>query len=88
MLHVFRLLFMAKEIALEGKIHVWRSDRDFLLSIKAGKFEYEELVKQAEALKDELPQLFQQSGLQDEPNMESINNLLVEMREAYYQRFT
>jgi len=86
MMHVFRLLSMAKEIALEGRINVWRNDRDFLLSIKAGKFEYDELVKQAEEIKDELPQLFQQSSLQDEPDMERINKLLVEMRVEYYSQ--
>jgi uncharacterized protein len=54
MMHVFRLLLMAKEIAVEGKINVFRNDREFLLSIKEGKFEYDELVQKATALKDEL----------------------------------
>jgi uncharacterized protein len=84
MMHVFRLLLMAKEIAVEGKINVFRNDRDFLLAIKEGKFEYDELVHKAEALKDELPLLYQQSSLQDEPNTESINELLIKMREVYY----
>jgi predicted nucleotidyltransferase len=85
MLHVFRLLLMAREIALEGKINVLRNDRDFLLSIKAGKFEYEDLLKQAETLKDELPLLYKQSILQDMPDVERINGLLVKMREEYYK---
>jgi uncharacterized protein len=84
MMHVFRLLLMAKEIAVEGKINVFRNDRDFLLAIKEGKFEYDELVQKAEALKNELPLLYQQSKLQEEPNVESINELLIKMREVYY----
>lgn len=84
MMHVFRLLLMAKEIAIEGKINVFRHDRDFLLAIKEGKFEYDELVQKAEALKDELPLLYQQSNLQAEPNVESINELLVRIRELFY----
>jgi uncharacterized protein len=84
MMHVFRLLLMAKEIATEGRINVYRKDREFLLSIKEGRFEYDELVQQAETLKDELPLLYQRSNLQAEPNVESINELLVKMREAYY----
>ena len=84
MMHVFRLLLMAKEIATEGKINVYRKDREFLLSIKEGKFEYDELVQQAEALKDELPLLYQQSNLKQEPYVECINKLLVKMRESYY----
>jgi uncharacterized protein len=86
MMHVFRLLLMAKEIATEGKINVFRADRDFLLSIKDGKFEYDDLVKQAENLKDELPVLYQDSNLPDEPDIKSIDNLLVEMRDEYYKR--
>lgn len=58
MMHTFRLLHMAKEIAIEGKIHVARSDREFLLDIKNGKFQYEELVEKAEFLKNELTELY------------------------------
>jgi predicted nucleotidyltransferase len=84
MMHVFRLLLMAKEIATEGRINVYRKDREFLLAIKEGKFEYDELVQQAEALKDELPLLYQQSNLKNEPDLEDINSLLIKMREVYY----
>lgn len=84
MMHVFRLLLMAKEIATEGRINVYRKDRDFLLSIKEGKFAYDELVQQAEALKDELPLLYQKSDLKDEPDLNIINEILVKMRESYY----
>jgi hypothetical protein len=84
MMHVFRLLLVAKEIATEGKVNVFRKDREFLLSIKEGKFEYDELVQKAEALKEELPLLYQQSNLKDEPDVESISGLLIKMRELYY----
>lgn len=87
MMHVFRLLLMAKEIAIEEKINVYRKDREFLLSIKEGKYEYDELLSKAEALKDELPSLFHQSDLPDIPDVESINKLLIEMRECYYKEF-
>jgi predicted nucleotidyltransferase len=86
MMHVFRLLFMAKEIATENVINVHRKDRDYLLAIKAGHFEYDDLVVKAEALKEELPFLFQQSSLQEEPDIEKLNSLLFAMREAYYSK--
>jgi uncharacterized protein len=88
MMHVFRLLLMAKEIAMEGKINVYRNDRDFLLSIKEGKFEYDELLLKAEALKAELPLLYQQSKLKDEPDIEKIDELLIKMRDLYYVELT
>lgn len=85
MMHVFRLLLMAKEIATERKINVRRKDRAFLLSIKEGKFEYDELLEKAGILKDELPLLYAQSSLQEMPDVEKINNLLVKMRKEYYK---
>jgi uncharacterized protein len=84
MMHVFRLLLMAKEIATEGTVNVYRKDRDFLLSIKEGKFEYEELVDKAEALKAELPFLYEESGLPDEPDVAAIDQLLVSVRKFFY----
>ena len=84
MMHVFRLLLMAKEIATEGKVNVHRKDRAFLLSIKAGKFEYDELVAKAEVMKDELPLLYQQSALQEAPDAAEVNKLLIKMRDDVY----
>lgn len=84
MMHVFRLLLMAKEIASSGKINVFRTDREFLLSVKEGKFEYDELLEKAEALKDELPALYRASNLPIEPDVKKIDELLIKMREVYY----
>ena len=86
MMHVFRLLLMAKEIATEGKVNVWRKDRGFLLDVKQGEYEYDNLLTRAELLKNELPELFQKSNLPVEPDTDSINRLLVNMREDYYKR--
>lgn len=85
MMHVFRLLLVAKEIAVEGKVNVFRKDRDFLLAIKKGKFEYDELVEKATRLKDELPGLYQQADLIDEPDRELIEETLIKMRRMYYR---
>jgi len=86
MMHVFRLLLMAKEIATDGKVNVWRKDRGFLLDIKQGKYEYNDLLIKAGVLKNELPELFQRSDLPDEPNTDLINRLLVDTREDYYKK--
>lgn len=85
MMHVFRLLLMAKEIAIEGKVNVYRNDRDFLLDIKHGKYEYDELVEKAEALKNELPLLYANSALVGEPDLVLVNKLLAGIRENYYK---
>jgi len=88
MMHVFRLLLMAKEIAKGKKVNVFRSDREFLLDIKRGKFEYDDLVKKAESLKDELPQLYFNSELPEKPDTGKINSLLIQMREQVYENYS
>ena len=53
-------------------------------AIKEGKYESDELVQKATALKDELPLLYQKSGLMDAPDVGMIDELLIKMREQYY----
>lgn len=83
-MHTFRLLKMAKEIAVDGELNVRRNDREFLLDIKDGKFEYDDLVKQAEDLKNELDELYTKSKLMEMPDLNKINKLVFEIRENFY----
>ncbi|WP_430411638.1 nucleotidyltransferase domain-containing protein [Kordia sp.] len=85
MMHTFRLLRMAKEIATENTIHVKRPDREFLLDIKHGKFEYDELVTWATELKTALETLYMNSNLPERPNLEPINELLIHIRTEFYK---
>ncbi|MEO8406015.1 MAG: nucleotidyltransferase domain-containing protein [Chitinophagaceae bacterium] len=84
MMHVFRLLMMAEEIATEGSINVFRKDRNFLLDIKQGLYEYEDLVAKAEVIKNRLPDLYSKSNLPEEPDMDEVNKLLISMRKKLY----
>ena len=86
MMHTFRLLHMAKEIALYKTLHVKRSDRSLLLDIKNGKFEYDDLVKNAEEKKAALETCYSDSDLPEKPNLELINDLLATIREKYYDK--
>ena len=86
MMHTFRLLHMAQEIAREGKVHVRRSDREFLLRIKAGEMLYDELVARANELIAQIEIDFAHSDLPDEPDAQATECLLVEIREAYYKK--
>lgn len=88
MMHVFRLLEMACEIARDSKIIVKRPNREFLLEIKSGKFEYEDLLVKAEKLKLEMEELFKNSSLPDMPNREYINELTYKLRDQFYNVIT
>ncbi len=84
MMHTFRLLHMAEEIAREGKIFVRRTDREFLMNIREGKFEYTDLLARAEEKVLLIEELFERSTLPQEPNLEKLEELLVQVRDTYY----
>jgi hypothetical protein len=84
MMHVFRLLEMAIEIGREQKVIVKRPNRDFLLEIKAGKFEYEQLLKMAKEKQNEMEMAFSNSSLPDMPDLVRINNLAFSLRDKFY----
>ncbi|NQX90960.1 MAG: nucleotidyltransferase domain-containing protein [Flavobacteriales bacterium] len=84
MMHVFRLLEMALEIAKEGKINVARPNREFLLSIKSGDFTYDELLSKANGLFEEMEQSFEVSDLPQEPDVKLLDRLAFEIREGFY----
>ncbi|MBI3134568.1 MAG: nucleotidyltransferase domain-containing protein [Bacteroidetes bacterium] len=84
MMHTFRLLNMAEEIAREGKIIVRRPDRDYLLKIRSGLFSYEELVERANEQISRIDACYETSKLPDFPNISGIEEILVEIRGTLY----
>jgi len=84
MMHTFRLLHMAKEIAEEGRIHVRRTDREYLLQVKHGEFDYDVLVEKAETLKESLKSAYEQADLMERPDLEQVNELLITIRNEFY----
>jgi len=85
MMHTFRLLNMAEEIAVEKQINVFRKDREFLLKIRTGEFLYEDLMEMANEKITRIEQLFAVADLPDQPDEAASNKLLVEMRECLYE---
>ena len=84
MMHTFRLLDMAYEIATEKTIHVRRPNRAFLLKIRSGAFEYDELVKMAQQRLKEVDAAFEKSTLPEKPNRVLLNEVLVKVRKEWY----
>lgn len=85
MMHTFRLLNMADEIARFGRFEVRRTeDKDFLWAIRTGEFEYEDLVKKAEVKIKKMDTLFEKSNLIESCDLEKANGLLVEIRNGFY----
>lgn len=67
-MHTFRPLYTTLDIARTGKVVVKRDNRDELLAIKSGQFEYDESLQKADKLMSDVEMAFVRSLLQDIPN--------------------
>lgn len=84
MMHVFRLLHMAEEIARYKKVNVRRSEREWLLKVRAGEFSYEGLLQEADKRIELIDDLFKNSDLPEQPDHRAAEAILVQMREVIY----
>ena len=86
MLHVFRLLQMAEEIALTGEIRVRRDNREFLLQIRRGEYDYAELIAEADKLVTRVEAAFASSALPPAPDATAAEATLRRVRQQFYAR--
>ena len=84
MMHTFRLLDMAEEILRDSKIIVKRPNREQLLKIRAGEFNYDELVTKATEKLKIIEALYETSTLPKRPNIEMIEKVLIQIRNELY----
>ncbi|MBV8253589.1 MAG: nucleotidyltransferase domain-containing protein [Chitinophaga sp.] len=85
MMHTFRLLSMAEEIALYHEVRVHREDRDLLLRIRRGEFEYATLIEMVHKKLDNMESLYAASGLPVAPDTSKAEDILVSIREDFYK---
>jgi hypothetical protein len=84
MMHCIRLLRVAKEIGLQKRINVRRTDVVDLMSIRNGEREYDDLLAEADAIVAELPDIFANSGLPEKLDHGFVNEILVNIRKQFY----
>ncbi len=84
MMHTIRLLQVCLEIGETGQLNVHRNNKDELLAIKSGQFEYQELVTRAEGMLEEIEIAYQHADLQEAPDQRRIESILVDMRNELY----
>jgi predicted nucleotidyltransferase len=85
MLHVFRLLQMAAEIATTGEVRVRRPNREFLLQIRRGEFDYAALIAEADELVAQVEAAFAASALPATPDKAAAEATLRLVRRAFYE---
>ena len=85
-MHCFRLLNMAIEIAKGEGVHVNREniDRDFLLSVRNHAYSYEELMEMLKAKEEELDKAIETCTIPDECDINVVNETLIKIRKEYY----
>lgn len=82
-LHLLRLLKEGIEILKDGRVNVYRPDREWLRAVKNGLLSYEELLETAAAYESQLEQLYDTSPLPEEPDTEAIGALVIELQERF-----
>jgi len=85
MMHTFRLLNMAEEIAIENKVNVRRRDRDFLFKIRNGVFTYDELLRMVNEKVEKIEDLYKTTDLPALPDSDTVEDLLYELRDILYK---
>lgn len=82
--HLVRLLVQARELLTDGKLIVKRIyDRDFLMSIRNGAWEYERLIEWASKQEAQLMELVKKSPLPKEPDRKLLDELCIEIVDEF-----
>lgn len=84
-MHLVRLMRMCKEILTEGIVHVRRPDVDELRQVRAGLWNYDRLIDEAERLEDECTALYETSKLKREPDRVMLDEFIVQLTLDYYK---
>lgn len=85
MIHCFRLMAMAKEIA-EGKgviLDRTNIDREFLLDVRNRKYGYSELQTKMLQLKEEMDKAIENSTIKEEMDPYLVNDILLKIRKEF-----
>jgi len=85
MMHCIRLIRMAQEIGRGDGIIVRRPDAKYLLSIRHGELDLDELIGEAELEIENMHKIFDASSLPNKIDVELVNKLLVKIRREFYQ---
>jgi uncharacterized protein len=84
LMHTFRLLDSAEEIARHSRLTVRTPNREWLLRVKAGAFSYDELLALAEERIAGIHALYAASDLPDVPDRAAIERTVVAIRQTWY----
>lgn len=84
--HMFRLIHMSQEILSGQGVFIDRTDidRDFLIKVRLGKFEYDEIKEILEHDMALVEKAYNETKLKDDIDVNDVNQLLIDIRKKYY----
>ncbi len=85
LLHCYRLLETGLEILKDHKLEVRRPNAQFLIEIRKGKHNLEELLKNAEIKLEELHSIYDSSTLRHSVDYKKIKRVVVDVRKEFYK---
>lgn len=85
MMHCIRMLECAEEIATTGILTVKRPNAEYLLSIRRGEMNLEDILKVATEKITGLKELFEKSDLPDDVDKEFAHTLVNDVRKDYWK---
>lgn len=89
MMHCFRMIHMAREIAEGQGMQLERTwDRQFLLDIRNHKYEYEEIVAMLEQETATMNDAMEHSTIRDKIDTDFVNSLLIDIRKQQLKRWS
>lgn len=80
MMHLFRLLSMAWKISMGEGLQVREDEVEWLMEIRRGEIEYDDLMENSEMMFDLIKSNFESLDLQEKPDIEVQKELLLKFR--------
>lgn len=85
--HLFRLLNMCFDALVDKEIQVMRPERQFLISIREGKYSYEDIVKMANEKFVMIEEAYMRSDLRNKIDFNFANQFQVNLLRNYIENF-
>ena len=85
MMHTIRLLQSAENILRTGNLEVKVRNRQELLDIKSGNWDYDDLMKMADGLLNKIESLYNDAPLPEFPDKQKAERILIEIRSKLYE---
>lgn len=83
-MHLVRLLRMGEEILKDGVVNVFRKDADELLSVRDGKWPYDELLKYAEDMERKIKVLYNKTDLPKKPDVKLAAEVMMNIQDVVW----